>query len=113
MTIKFDREALICVLDQTPSSGALSSSDYRLVDYGNLISSSRNQEKLRYRSNDDEDSIYTSSTASFSDTDSEDDVSFERRVTFREELVSDVWTRPYTAKEDLSTLYYTTEETQK
>jgi hypothetical protein len=57
----------------------------------------------------DDDSVLTLSTASLSDTD--DSVCF--RVSFAEELVTEVWTRPYTAPEDVSDLYYSTEETNR
>jgi len=106
MTVKVEREALLRVLERTPVNTQLDS-DYLVVDYGNLIG----DEKLKV---DDEDSVYTLSTASFSDTDSEEDASVEeRRVSFSEELVTDEWTRPFTAKEDLPQLFYTTEETQR
>lgn len=57
----------------------------------------------------DDDSVVTLSTASFSDSD--DSVCL--RVSFVEELVTDVWTRPYTTPEDLADLYYSTEETNR
>ena len=119
MTIKVEQEALIaletqpwpqsasgrdeCLSRQCPKQplrvitspqGCLSP----LVEKSRLISSSFA---------DDEDSVYTSSTASFSDADSD----FDRRVTFAEDLVTEVWERPYTEKEDISTLYYSNDET--
>mmetsp|Transcript_19201 Transcript_19201/g.38936 ORF Transcript_19201/g.38936 Transcript_19201/m.38936 type:complete len:229 (-) Transcript_19201:645-1331(-) len=56
-----------------------------------------------------------------SDVDSEidDDCSFDvplrsrRRVTFAQPLITDVWTRPRTLSEDLGSLFYTYEETQR
>jgi hypothetical protein len=56
--------------------------------------------------------VFTASTACFSDSDSEDG-SIERRVSFAEDLVTDEWVRPFTPKEELPELFYTTEETQK
>jgi hypothetical protein len=54
---------------------------------------------------DDEDSILTRSTADY--------YSDERRVWFADEVVSTVWTRPYTLKEEVAELFYSTEETQR
>lgn len=115
MTIKVEREALLRVLERPPSNTPIGSTeDYLLVDYGNLINPNENSvEKLRQTQGDDEDSVCTESTASFSDTDSEDADPEERRVSFAEDLVSEEWSRPYTAREDLPHLFYTTEETQR
>jgi hypothetical protein len=65
--------------------------------------------KIRAESYDDDDSIFTLSTASLSDSDSE----IERRVSFADDLVTDEWTRPYTPKELIPTLYYSPEETSR
>jgi hypothetical protein len=117
MTIKVEREALLRVLERPPQYSPIedASGDCLLVDYGNLISNSDDVVgKLRQSSVDDEDSVFTVSTASFSDTDSEDAEDLDdRRVSFAEDLVTEEWTRPFTAKEDLSLLFYTAEETQK
>jgi hypothetical protein len=64
-------------------------------------------EKLRNFTYDDDD--FTVSTTSLSDTDSE----AERSVSFAEELVTDEWTRPYTPREEVTKLFYSTEETQR
>jgi len=60
----------------------------------------------------------TSSTASLSDTEdscssdcSEELLLGERRVSFLDEIVTEVRTRPYTPRDEISNLYYTTEET--
>jgi hypothetical protein len=116
MTIKVEREALLRVLERPAlHTPILPPSDFLVVDYGNLLSNSGDDgvEKLRpATAEDDEDSVYTLSTASFSDTDSED-AGLEKRVSFADELVTDEWIRPYTAKEDLPLLFYTTDETQR
>jgi len=67
-------------------------------------------EKIRTAtfSSDDEDSIFTLSTASLSD-----ESEMERRVSFADDIVSEEWTRPYTPKEEVSNLFYSTEETQR
>lgn len=59
---------------------------------------------------DDEDSVYTTTTTS---SFSESDTDLDRRVTFADDLVSDVWTRPYSNKEDIERLYYSNEDTQR
>lgn len=78
-----------------------------LVDFQKTIS--YNDDKLQRVASDDEDSVLTLSTASISDSDSD----IERRVSFSEDLVTDEWTRPYTPKDEIHNLYYSTEETQR
>lgn len=112
MTIKVEQEALVAMQSR---QWPISEDDYLYV-VRKPISSQEFEgpvvDKLRHSvSVDDEDSssVFTSSTASLSDADSD----FDRRVSFVDELVTNVWTRPYTAKEDISDLYYSTEETQR
>jgi hypothetical protein len=63
---------------------------------------------------DDEVSLGTASTLSFTDSESSDDDSeCERRVTFSDDIVSDVWTRPYTPKDLCSKLYYSSDDTAR
>jgi len=45
-----------------------------------------------------------------SDSEDEDE---ERRVSFAEPLVTQMWTRPYTPRDEISNLFYSTEETQR
>lgn len=54
-------------------------------------------------------SISTFSTASMSS----DDYSIDRRVSFADDIVTEVFTRPYTEESEISNLYYSTEETQR
>jgi len=115
MTIKVEREALLRVLSRQPPSYQLSDDpipvedDFLLVDYCSISSEDFPVEKLRRSTCDDDDSVDTLSTASLSDTDSECD----RGVSFADNLVTDVWTRPYTPKEDISSLFYSTEDTAR
>ncbi len=51
----------------------------------------------------------TASTASMSDSSLDD----EKRVSFAETLVSDVWERPRTPPEDVSKLFFSSEETSR
>jgi uncharacterized UBP type Zn finger protein len=122
MTIHVEQEALLRVLEsplphqhQQPNhslSHAPSSQEeeYVLVDFSNTFKSNDCAvEKLRHSTYDDEDSVFTLSTASLSDSDSE----VERSVSFADDVVTEEWTRPYTPKEEVSKLFYSTEETQR
>lgn len=58
----------------------------------------------------DDESVDTASTSSLScDTEDSD---YDKRVSFAEDLVTEEWTREYTPKEDIATLYYSSEELQ-
>jgi uncharacterized UBP type Zn finger protein len=122
MTIHVEQEALLRVLERPlphqHSQPNLSQShppssegdEYVLVDFSNTFKSNDCAvEKLRHSTYDDEDSVFTLSTASLSDSDSE----VERSVSFAEDVVTEEWTRPYTPKEEVSKLFYSTEETQR
>jgi hypothetical protein len=116
MTIKVEHDALLQVLQRRPVHPPLSEAigrreDYILIDFCKPIGSdSFPVEKLRRVTSDDEDdSVYTTSTASLSDSDSD----FERRVSFASQVVTDEWTRPFTPKDEVSSLYYSTAETQR
>lgn len=74
--------------------------------------------KKIYQDDDEEDedaSIFTLSTASLSDDSSAASSSgeIERRVSFAEDLVTDEWTRPFTPKDLIPTLFYSMEETSR
>jgi hypothetical protein len=124
MTIKVEQEALLRVLERPlphpqpnhAQSHAPSSQgdEYVLVDFPSTFNKSNDcaVEKLRRSTYDDEDSVdsgFTLSTACLSDSDSE----VERSVSFADDLVTEEWTRPYTPKEDVHKLFYSTEETQR
>jgi hypothetical protein len=115
MTIKVEQEALLCVLESRPQHAPLGpslkhSEGFLVVDFRKPISSEDFLvEKIRTVTSDDEDSIFTLSTASLSDSDSE----IDRRVSFADDVVTDVWTRPFTPKEEIANLFYSTEETQR
>lgn len=116
MTIKVEQEALLRVLEPSINAPLSESEEYLVVDFRKPIGSSdRVVEKLRPGAlfdDDDDDSVFTASTASFSDSDSECG-SIERRVSFADDLVTDEWVRPFTPKEELPQLFYTNEETQR
>jgi hypothetical protein len=127
MTIKVEREALLRVLSRQPSSPSSYPCDQTpLSDDGEFVlvdlpkpfmvdedSSScyvLQTSSNAYGDNDDR-SLCTVSTDSLS-TDS-DDNSIDRRVTFSTTLVTDEWTRPWTPREEVADLFYSTEETQR
>ena len=117
MTIKVEREALLRVICRQPPSvceNTLISDDgeFVLVDIPKPFMGEDFYDKsLRGATcdNDDDDSLCTLSTDSLSSTSSQH--SFERRVSFATDLVSEEWTRPWTPKEEVSNLFYSTEET--
>lgn len=104
MTIKVEHEAVLQVLqppcchhplDQLQDCGSYKRSiDQGFYPVKPLLSST---------CGDDDASVDTLSTASLS-SDDEDDV--PKRVSFAEDIVSDVWTRPYTDRKTISDLYY-------
>lgn len=118
MTIKVEREALITVLGRSPSwqpypceETSLSSDDDSCVVL-NIPTKSQclDDESARSSADSDEDSLCASSTSSDSLS---CESSVERRVSFASDLVSEEWTRPYTPREEISNLYYSTEDTNR
>jgi len=117
MTIIIEREALLRVLAREPSgiSSSITCSDayipsdgeYVLVDIPKPLSS---VEKSQVGPTSDDQSTCSLSTDSLSSGSCH---SFERRVSFAETLVSDEWTRPRTPRDQVSSLFYSTEETQR
>jgi len=116
MTIKVEREALLRVLTREPS-GFSSQCDQPLIhdDEGFLVVDIPKPlmgedcyvKSLRGSTFDDE-SLCTLSTDSLSD---DSTASIERRVTFASTLVTDEWTRPWTPREEVANLFYSSEET--
>jgi hypothetical protein len=115
MTIKVEREALLRVLSRVPS-GPSSRCEPPITDDGEFVlvdipkpfmGEDCYTKSLTY---DDDQSLCTLSTDSLS-TDSS--YSIERRVTFATPLVTDEWVRPWTPREEVSNLFYSTEETQR
>lgn len=118
MTIKVEREALITVLTRRPTwpsslceATSISTDDDEFVVV-NLPSKSPylDTERLRCSAYTDDDSVCTLSTSSDSLS---SDSSVERRVSFASSLVTDVWTRPFTPREDIPSLFYSTEDTNR
>ena len=117
MTIKVEREALLRVLSREPS-GFSSCEPPTIADDGEFVlvdipkpfmGEDCYVKSLRGPTCDDQ-SLCTLSTDSFSD---DSTASVERRVTFATPLVTDEWTRPWTPREDVADLFYSSEETQR
>lgn len=117
MTIKVEREALLRVLHREPSGPSSPCDLTRISDDGEFVlvdipkpfmTEGYYDKSLRGPTCDEEQSVCTLSTDSFS-TDSVD--SLDRRVTFASPLVTDEWTRPWTPREEVSKLFYSTDDT--
>jgi hypothetical protein len=113
MTIKVEREALLRFLSREPSGSSscdipLISDDggFVLVDIPKPLEDFY-EKGLRSPTHDDQ-SLCTLSTDSIS---SDSTQSIERGVSFATTLVTDEWTRPWTLREDVPNLFYSTEET--
>ena len=120
MTIKVEREALLRVLTREPSwplspcdhTSITDDGEFVLVDIPKPFMGEVYYDKgLRGPTCDDDQSLCTLSTDSLSTASSDD--SLERRVTFATPLVTDEWTRPWTPREEISNLFYSTEDTQR
>ena len=126
MTIKIERDSPLRVLDTSSTSPQAGSSgnnpldsssylvvedDFVVVDFQPLCSSLP-VGKLRSSTSSvgviDDD---TASTGSMSSDSLYEDQ--QRRVSFADDLVTDVWTRPFTPREQVSDLFYSTEETTR
>ena len=125
MTVKIEREALLCVLTQPPclddgdeyvnvSCGKDDESPCIFVgDKGESESADFLVEKLRrptrcesFDSLDD-DTVTTASSSSASSCGD------DKRVSFAEQLVTDVWERPRTPPELVPTLFFSASETTR
>jgi len=118
MTIKVEREALLRVLSHEPSGSSSSCDHTQLVDDGEFvlveipkpfIGDEGFVRGLLRSTSDDDLSLCTLSTDSLS-TDATESI---RRVTFATPLVTEEWSRPWTPREEVSSLFYSTEETQR
>jgi len=134
MTIKIEREAMVCVvgallsplssnypvslpLSSNGESATASSVSWLNWDQSHVDAIGKPNETELYGSShmhlpeledtDDEESTIASSVSSFSASDA------PRSVSFCEPLVTDIRTRPRTEPEDVRTLFYSYEETQR
>jgi len=116
MTIKVEREALLRVLTREPLGFSSLCDNPSISDDGEFVlvdipkpfmGEDCYVKSLRGFACDDQ-SLCTVSTDSLSD---DSTASIERRVTFSTPLVTDEWTRPWTPREDIADLFYSSEET--
>lgn len=117
MTIIVEREALLRVINREPLYNPSQCEDTIRSDNGEFVvvelpkpflGEDFYDRSLRVTTCDEDQSICTLSTDSLSSQSSQ---SVERRVSFASSLVTDEWTRPWTPKEEVSNLFYSTEET--
>jgi hypothetical protein len=112
MTIKFEQDVLLRVLERptahSPLETTFSTDDSYCLSFRKQPFFS-DVENLRGCTCDDDDSIFTASTDSLSDTDSE----LDRRVSFADDLVTEEWTRPFTPKEEVNNLFYSSDDTAR
>ena len=107
--ILVQHEALLCVLSRDSSHPSRCDTRSPIEDEEFVLVDIPKPFKEEVYS-DDDSSLCTASTNSLS-TDSSS--ACERRVTFAPELVSREWTREFTPKEEVSKLFYSSEETQR
>ena len=107
--ILVQHEALLCVLSRDSSHPSRCDTRSPIEDEEFVLVDIPKPFKEEVYS-DDDSSLCTASTNSLS-TDSSS--ACERRVTFAPELVSEEWTREFTPKEEVSKLFYSSEETQR
>lgn len=130
MTIKVEREALLKVITSSlsshstqppyssPSCRPTIRDEFVIVDSVPTIDKGKSDcfyKHITSIPDDDQASLCSLTTAS-------DDSSFEasdipsivdRRVSFASQLITDVWTRPRTVSEDISILFYSSQEIQR
>eukprot|EP00557_Chaetoceros_sp_GSL56_P002702 CAMPEP_0176498904 /NCGR_PEP_ID=MMETSP0200_2-20121128/12610_1 /TAXON_ID=947934 /ORGANISM="Chaetoceros sp., Strain GSL56" /LENGTH=106 /DNA_ID=CAMNT_0017897223 /DNA_START=29 /DNA_END=349 /DNA_ORIENTATION=+ len=106
MTIKIEREALQCITNDSPSC-SVPLSDEHQVDYvpDTRLKVSAGYPDLELTDVDDSSSV---SSYSFSSSASPD-----RKVSWSDPLVTEIRTRDRTRQEDISSLFYSYEETQR
>ena len=118
MTIMIERDSPLRVIDTSSpqgSSGAPYDPASTAVEEGFVVvdytpyCSSLPVGKLRSSTSIDDD---TASTGSLSSDNSSEGYQ-DKRVTFTQDIVSDIWTRPFTPREEISNLFYSTEETSR
>ena len=113
MTIRIDRDLLLRILSAPPRDCALDPTSIHCQVKYEYIEKPEGPNRLP---DEDDDSVYTASTAALScdadDVDA-DDVEYDKRVSFADTLVTDQWTREYTAREDVGCLYYSSDEIQR
>lgn len=121
MTIKVEREALLCVLSHLPShqGPSIPYDEYVTVSCDKDSSSgiyigeqdyfcTSTDSYVKCTSSFDDDCTVTTATSSSASSLDED-----KRVSFADPLVTEVFTRPRTQREEIPTLFYSVDETQR
>jgi len=113
--IQISKEALLSFIQRRPPSSGVDPAPSRCksdrFDFVNpcirreILDETYPVGKLR-EAYDDDDDCATASTAGLSS----DDSIAEREVSFAEPLVTDVWTREYTSKDEIADLYYSSDD---
>lgn len=114
MTIKLEQETILRVLERPPQlrerlssddlpSSTVSSSATTAIDVSRMSCGECRKPLVPL----DDDTLSTTSVSS------DEDSSFDRRVSFCEDIVTEVWTRPFTEKEDIARLFYSAEDTTR
>ena len=122
MTIKLDHETILRVPDlccqlqrrsayvdsdsipippQTSTKAALGA-----LSYVDLLKSPNTVEDVPGLTSDDDDTLSTASMSS-------DEETVDRRVVFCDEVVTQIWYRPFTEKDDIPNLYYSSDDTAR
>lgn len=110
--IKVEREALLKLLASPPLTQLVEPRTRCQIEYEyvSIQKPSLCDTSAPIEPQDDE-SVCTVSTASLSCD--ADDGEYDRRVSFAEPLVTEEWTRAYTAKQDVTRLFHSAEEMQR
>lgn len=125
MTIKIERDSPLRVIDtskvvssnhhvSSPYDTALSVTEdesFLLVDFEPLGCPLASVGKLRSSTTAADDD--TASTGSLSSDSYDTQDARGGRVSFADDIVTDVWTRPFTPRSEVSNLFYSTEETSR
>lgn len=111
MTINIEQQSILSTpqtLDLSQiDDGSLSRRVRALCpEYGSAKTTRLNTKKEACHETDDDDTISTSSILS-------DEETIYRRVSFADQIVTAVWTRPFTSKEEVPNLFYTSEDTSR
>ena len=114
MTILMQRDSPLRVIDSLALQGSSAGApiDPSLATEDDFVYVDFQPGKLRAPADLDDDTASTGSLSSDS-YDSADDSTEQRRVSFSEDMVTDVWTRPFTPRAEVSNLFYSTEETSR
>lgn len=107
MTIRVERHALLRVISTTPSPSCNPSLDPLICEDEEFVIVELPEKKAEQQQHPFFDPATTDDdqTIDSSDDDYSAD-STESRVSFADNLVTDVWTRPYTPVEDVPSLFY-------